>query len=152
MNALILLLALLAAPASPPEIPLLDLDDKPAGAVADFKGEAVVLNFWASWCKPCQLELPALQKLAKERAGQKVKFLTVNLDTTGAVARKFIEKKKLDLPVYRLKPEVIRALNLQSVPVTIVFAPDGKVAASWAGLPGDFDNRINTLLDTFQRR
>jgi len=150
MNALFLLFALLAAPAAAPEIPLLDLDEKPAGSVADFKGQAVILNFWASWCKPCQLELPALQKIAKDRAGQKIKILTVNLDTTGAVARKFIERKKLDLPVYRIKTEVVRALNLQAVPVTIVFSPDGQVAATWAGLPADFERRINALLDSFQ--
>jgi len=152
MNSLILLFALLAVPASAPEIPLLDLDDKPAGSVADFKGQAVILNFWASWCRPCQMELPALQKIAKERAGQKVKFITVNLDTTGTVARKFIEKRRLDLPVYRVKPEVVRALNLQSIPVTIIFNPAGEVASTWTGLPGDFERRIGALLDSFQRR
>jgi thiol-disulfide isomerase/thioredoxin len=148
MITLLLWFTLLAAPATAPDIPLLHLDDRPAGSLADFKGEAVVLNFWASWCKPCQLELPELQKIARERAGQKVRFITVNLDTTGEVARKFIEKKKMTLPAYRIRPEVLRALNLQSVPVTIVFDPQGQVAASWEGLPSDFTQRLNTLLDS----
>jgi thiol-disulfide isomerase/thioredoxin len=148
MISLLLWFTLLAAPAAAPEIPLLDLDDRPAGSIADFKGHAVVLNFWASWCKPCQIELPELQKIALERAGQKVKIITVNLDSTGTVARKYIEKKKMDLPAYRVGPEVLRALNLQSVPVTIVFNPEGQVAASWEGLPGDFTKRLNTLLDS----
>lgn len=149
MISVLLWLTLLAAPpTAAPEIPLLDLDGRPAGSVADFKGHAVVLNFWASWCKPCQLELPELQKMALERAGQKVKIITVNLDSTGTVARKYIEKKKMLLPAYRVSPEVLRALNLQSVPVTIVFDTQGRVADSWEGLPGDFIRRINTLLDS----
>jgi thiol-disulfide isomerase/thioredoxin len=148
MINLIFWLTLLAAPAAAPEIPLLDLDGRPAGSVADFKGEAVVLNFWATWCKPCQIELPELQKIARERAGQKVRIITVNLDAKGETAKKYIEKKKMDLPAYRVKPEVVRALNLQSVPVTIVFDPKGQVADSWEGLPGDFHRRINSLLDS----
>lgn len=150
MNALILILSLLASPSTTPEIPLMDLDGRPAGAVADFKGQAVVLNFWASWCRPCQVELPALQKIARERSGQKVKFLTINLDTTAKVASKFIEKRKLELPVYRIKPEVVRALDLREIPVIIVFSPDGLVAATWSGVPADFNYRINSLLDSFQ--
>lgn len=152
MRALMLLILLSAAPSIAVELPLLDLDGGPAGTVADFRGEAVVMNFWASWCKPCQLELPALQKIAGERKGQKVRVITVNLDTTAAAARKFIDKRKLSLPVYRLAPEVLRALNLQSVPVNIIFAPDGKVAATWSGYSTDFERNLNALLDSFQGR
>jgi thiol-disulfide isomerase/thioredoxin len=148
MINLVLCLTLLAAPAAALDIPLLDLDGRPAGSVADFKGQAVVLNFWATWCKPCQIELPELQKIARERAGQKVRILTVNLDASAEAAKKYIEKRKINLPAYRVKPEVVRALNLQSVPVTIVFDPKGQVADSWEGLPGDFHRRINALLDS----
>jgi thiol-disulfide isomerase/thioredoxin len=150
MVALLLLLVLSADPAAATAIPLLDLDGRPAGSTADFRGETVVVNFWATWCKPCQMELPALQRIAGERTGRKVRILTVNLDATGETARKYMARKKMELPVFRVAPEVVKALQVQAVPVNIVLGPDGAEAARWAGYTADFERKVNALLDSFQ--
>jgi len=49
--------------------------------VADFKGRAIVLNLWATWCEPCRAEMPTLDKLQAEAGGPKFEVVTVNTDT-----------------------------------------------------------------------
>jgi thiol-disulfide isomerase/thioredoxin len=49
--------------------------------LADFKGRAIVLNLWATWCEPCRAEMPTLDKLQAEAGGPKFEVVTVNVDT-----------------------------------------------------------------------
>lgn len=50
-------------------------------SLADFRGRAVLLNLWATWCVPCRAEMPALDKLQAEAGGPKFEVVTVNVDT-----------------------------------------------------------------------
>jgi len=50
-------------------------------SLADFKGRAVLLNLWATWCVPCRAEMPALDKLQAEAGGPKFEVAAVNIDT-----------------------------------------------------------------------
>lgn len=61
------------------------------------RGKAVVLSFWASWCGPCRLELPALDALAKER--DDVAIYAVNVDRNRGAAQRFLQAVPIDLPV-----------------------------------------------------
>jgi len=70
--------------------------------LSDFKGEVVVLNFWASWCPPCKEEMPYFQK-AYEQYGDRVKFMMLDLvdgsRETKATGQKFIADNKYTFPV-----------------------------------------------------
>jgi peroxiredoxin len=55
-------------------------------ALADFKGEAVMLNVWATWCKPCREEIPALDSLHREFAARGFRVVGVSIDVTGDTA------------------------------------------------------------------
>ena len=155
MKALLTLLLfcpLFAAAGVPPDLALYDLDLHKAATLADLKGSVVVLNFWATWCGPCRVELPLLQKIARARAKENVKILTVNMDDKAAKARTFIERQKLDLPVYRIAPESVRRLELVSIPVTMVFDKKGELVARWTGLNEDFESKVGALIEELLRK
>lgn len=89
-----------------------------------------LINFWATWCKPCREELPLLQRLAQEREGQALQVVLISLDTEeGAIARipAFLQEAAPDLPAIVLTDEgqewgktIDRAWN-GSLPTTIIY-------------------------------
>lgn len=81
-----------------PALHLNDLDGK-AWSLADLRGRAVLLNFWATWCEPCRAEMPSLQALAHRRAGDGLVALTVNYQESEPTIRRFLERTPIALPV-----------------------------------------------------
>ena len=81
-----------------PALRLDDLDGKPWDLAA-LKGRPVLLNFWATWCEPCRAEMPSLQRVARERAGDGLLVLAVNYQEGAPKIRGFLETLKLELPV-----------------------------------------------------
>ncbi len=106
--------------------------------LADRRGSVVVLNFWASWCRPCREEMPLLQKVSDEaaRAGEATAIVGVGIRTdTDADARDFVERLGLTYPIGRdtatdgpgVGP-IERAFGLTSLyPSTVMIRPDGVV-------------------------
>ena len=66
---------------------------------ADFKGRAVLLNFWASWCEPCRAEMPTLQQIADFYGPEKLLILAVNFKEPAARAIKFAQATGVTMPV-----------------------------------------------------
>ncbi len=103
-------------------------------SIADFKGKALLVNFWASWCVPCREEMPALDAVATKYNSEKFMVLPVNLDIgAGGLekAQAFLDEGQFDnLPLYadstfaafeRLKREAV-AIGL---PATLLLDPEG---------------------------
>jgi len=67
---------------------LSDLDGKPVG-LADFRGQPVIINFWATWCAPCRIEMPALQEAFETFRDDELVILALNQDETAEVAGEF---------------------------------------------------------------
>lgn len=101
---------------------------------ADYPGNWIVVNYWATWCKPCREEMPALDELA--RANPDVTVLGVAWeDTSAEQLRQFLERVPVDYPVLRADPfdpppdvEKPRVL-----PTTLIFSPDGTLARRFHG-------------------
>lgn len=74
-----------------------DLDGEPV-ALADFRGDVVVVNFWATWCVPCRDEQPALERIRRAYQGQGVEFLGVDERDGLAEARAWIEEFDVTYP------------------------------------------------------
>jgi thiol-disulfide isomerase/thioredoxin len=105
--------------------------------LADFKGQVVVMNIWATWCAPCVLEMPTLAGLQKSYAGKPVKVVAVSIDKPEdeEKAKAFIAKhapldfymdRERGMP-FALKPPALGA------PTTVIFGPDGVERARLAG-------------------
>lgn len=98
-----------------------------------FKGQTVFLNFWATWCPPCIAEMPDIHDLY-EKKGEEVAFVMISLDEDPDKARRFIERKGFDFPVYFLASSLPDVYDPRSIPTTYVISPEGKIALSQHGM------------------
>jgi len=97
--------------------------------LADYAGQGVVLNFWATWCGPCVKEMPALDELARLVAGDRIAVLAISSDRAGApaVERFYRDNGIRSLPVL-LDPEgaATRVLAARGIPTTLIVDRAGR--------------------------
>ena len=119
--------------------------------LADYNGNVVLVNFWATWCEPCRDEMPSIQRLKEKLAGRGFVVLAINLDEPEARIRKFLSPLKLEF-TFLLDPgkKAARAWDARILPASFVLGPDGRIRYS---LVGELDwsrdqvaNRISELL------
>jgi thiol-disulfide isomerase/thioredoxin len=120
---------------------LRDMDGRPVPIDSMLAEGPVVLNFWATWCRPCRVEMPKLQGIEEELRGQAVHFAAVSLDTRRHKSKveAFIEGNGVTLPVYR-DPEgsLARKFKVSAIPTTILLDQDAEIAFRTRGYrPGD---------------
>ncbi|MFZ3127359.1 MAG: TlpA disulfide reductase family protein [Rhodoferax sp.] len=98
--------------------------------LADLRGKAVLINFWASWCEPCRAEMPSLQALAQRQGAQKLVVLAVNFKESATTATQFAQRSGLTLPVL-LDPQgaIARQWGVRIFPSTVLIGSDGRVRA-----------------------
>jgi peroxiredoxin len=108
-------------------------------SLADYQGQWVLLNFWATWCAPCAKEMPYLQALAD--AGDIV-VLGVNFNESPAAVAEFVSDYNLTFPIL-LNPDdvVLTMYKVRALPRTFVIAPDGMVVQQFYGeiVPAQFE-------------
>lgn len=106
-------------------------------ALAQWKGKALIVNFWAPWCGPCVEEMPELSALQGEIRGKNVQVIGIGIDSPSNIAE-FAEKNKIDYPVYVAGlsgTELSRKFgNAQGgLPYTVLLGADGKVVKTYLG-------------------
>lgn len=99
-----------------------------------YRGKVVLLNFWATWCAPCQVELPKFEEWQRNLGGQGLQIVAVSMDDNAAPVRRLVRGLRLDFPVVmgdaRLGDKYGGVLGL---PVTYLIDRDGKVVAKFKG-------------------
>ncbi len=124
--------ALGRTPAAPFEV---RLTDGTPWSLEAHRGQVVLLAFWATWCHPCQEELPELEKLAAERAGPDFAPLLVSIDDRPEDLDRFLAGRPVALPLARA-PELGARYGLSGVPLTLLIDRDGQVALRVEGYGG----------------
>jgi cytochrome c biogenesis protein CcmG, thiol:disulfide interchange protein DsbE len=103
-------------------------------SLADYKGKVVVLNFWASWCKPCTEELPLLERTHKAISGRDALVLGANYQDVSTSALGFVRRFKLTYPSLRDKDgEFADRYGSRAFPETFVVDRRGRIAATRRG-------------------
>lgn len=106
-----------------------------------FKGKVLLINFWATWCAPCLVEMPSLNRLAADANGDDFMVLPISIDRRGAeVAKPFLDSIEADhLPLY-LDPSsrLARAVHVAGLPVTLLVDHKGREIARYVG-PAEWD-------------
>ncbi|MDE0983416.1 MAG: TlpA disulfide reductase family protein [Yoonia sp.] len=107
--------------------------------LADFNGQHIVLNFWATWCAPCRKEMPELSALQTDLGGEKFQVVTVATGRNPLPAmQKFFDEIGIDnLPLHTdARQSFARSMGVLGLPVTLIMDPDGNEIAR---LQGDAD-------------
>ena len=132
-----------------PDFTLDDASRKPV-QLSHFKGKVVLLNFWATWCGGCRVEIPWLIEFQQTYGDRGFVVLGISLDAEGWKAVKpFIEEKKIDYRVMIGNDDVAARFGAdQSLPVTLLIDKSGRIAATHVGLPAksDYQAEIEALL------
>lgn len=109
------------------------LDGK-ATTLAAYRGEIVVLNFWASWCAPCRRELPLLDQWSSAWTGHGARVIAISIDKDARKAKAFADEMSLKLTVLHDGPDgLARTLDIPSVPYTLLLDRDGNVVGEVKG-------------------
>lgn len=111
----------------------------PGGAkvrLADFQGQVIFLNFWATWCPPCKEEMPAMERLYRKLKARGFVVLAVSIDAPGSEAEvaAFLREHRLTYPVaLDAKMEVARLYRVRALPSTYLIDRQGKIVAMALG-------------------
>lgn len=139
--------------------------DPPTIALADLQGRVTLVNFWGTWCPPCQVEFPHIVALWEElhenpdfqlAAVSCEPGIEKDIDELRATTARFLENAKTEMPTY-FDPQGVSRLATMDVtgedlayPATILFGRDGKVRAYWRGyMPGmekEVDEAVRAVL------
>lgn len=122
----------------------------PAPATLDLdalKGHPVILDFWATWCGPCQAESPIVNTIAQRYKDKGLAVVGVNTSDEDGLAEHFARKKGLKFPmVYDEGNTVARAYGVSSLPTLVVISKTGRIVAVRRGVTSD------SALDEIVRR
>lgn len=100
-----------------------------------YKGKAVLLNFWATWCHGCKLEIPWLMEFQDKYKKSGFAVVGVAMDDDGWKSVKpFVEEKKMNYPVVVGNEELGNRYGLSSMPMTFLIDREGKIAATYVGV------------------
>lgn len=134
-----------------PDFTLETLDGKKV-TLSEFKGKAVLVNFWATWCGPCKIETPWLVELQKEYADQGLQIVGVAMDDSGKdeIAR-FAKDMGMNYPVLLGKEAVGEAYGgIPALPESFFVGRDGKIVYKIMGIEGkaEIEEAIKKALNT----
>jgi cytochrome c biogenesis protein CcmG/thiol:disulfide interchange protein DsbE len=101
-------------------------------SLSDFRGHYVLLNFWATWCPPCQAEMPELQAYFRAYRSQGFILLAVNVNEDAATVSAFLEENGFDFPVaLDITGAVHSRYGGDALPLSFLIGPDGELVKAW---------------------
>jgi thiol-disulfide isomerase/thioredoxin len=105
-----------------------ETQDGARATLADLRGRVVVVNFWASWCKPCKKELKHLDEWNALLDRDDVQLVAISVDRDARRMARFLESEGITLPVVHDGPEgLAKTLGIPSLPCTVVLDREGRV-------------------------
>ncbi len=95
---------------------------------SDFRGKPLIVNVWASWCGPCQAEMPSMERLARKYGGKQFNVIGISTDDDGYAAAAIIKKSKLTFENFLDSNVVLEnMLGANTIPLTVLVDAHGRV-------------------------
>lgn len=132
----------------PPPFNLADLNGG-SQQLADYAGQAVVINFWGTFCEPCVIEMPEFERQYEKWKDQGLTILAINLSEDTLTVNNFVRRFDLSFPILRdVNRKTERKYGLRSYPTTFFVKPDGTIMDIVVGGMNErqIDERIERLL------
>jgi thiol-disulfide isomerase/thioredoxin len=120
-------------------------------ALSQYKGQVVMVNFWATWCGPCQQEMPLLDQMYKKYKPAGFTLIGVNVDKEAPAVKELLARKPVSFPVL-LDPanQVSKAYHVDEMPSSVIIDRKGQIRYIHRGYkPGDeneYQDRIRQLI------
>ncbi len=119
--------------------------------LSEYRGEVVMINFWASWCGPCRQEMPLLEQLYTRYSPLGFTILGINVEEDSKLAEKLLEEIPVNFPIlFDTENDVSEKYNVVAMPSTIMVDRDGNMRYLHLGyMPGyevDYEKQIKELI------
>lgn len=118
--------------------------------LSDYKGKVVLLDFWATWCGPCKIEIPWFMEFQRKYKDRGFTVIGVSMDEGGwQVVKPFAEEFKMNYPVVLGSDETASAFGgVEVLPTTFIIDKQGRIVATHQGLTGkdEMEKSIEDLL------
>ena len=116
--------------------------------LSDLRGKVVLINFWATWCGPCTLEMPSMEQLYREFHDEGFEMLAVSSDLQGTLVTKpFKEQFGLTFPIlHDLRQEVMAAYLIRSIPASVLVGRDGVITYRVPGARDWYSEKARTMV------
>lgn len=110
-----------------PEFTLKD-GDGVKHSLSDYRGKGVIINFWATYCPPCEKEMPYLERAYKQYKHQGIEILAINVGEPTVVVKQFASAKNLSFPMLLDRDGVVvEKYQVQNLPITFVVDDNGEI-------------------------
>jgi thiol-disulfide isomerase/thioredoxin len=156
MQSLLFSLALLAgAPAALaqqealPVFPDLEMAGAEGGSIrlSQLKGNVILLNVWATWCGPCRLELPIVQRMYDKYSDRNFVVLAVNVDADRNRVQPFMKRYNISLPIYYASPEDAGQMTAEGIPSTFIIGADRTMLDHVVGFSEKAEDRWKQIIE-----
>ncbi|MED1646629.1 thiol-disulfide oxidoreductase ResA [Brevibacillus agri] len=117
-----------------PNFSLKQLDDDTFKKLSDYRGKAVVLNFWGSWCIPCKTEMPALEKQYERFKEKGLVVIGINIGESPIVVKPFVQSVGATFPIWLESERIVTQLyRISPIPHTYFIDKDGIIRDQFIG-------------------
>ena len=135
-----------------PEIALVSISGQPL-TLSEFRGQPVVINFWATWCAPCRREIPLLKEIQAKYGENNVQVIGVAVDFVEQVAA-YAEHAEFNYPILVGQKDAMAAaeatgIDFIGMPFTMIVAPDGQLIKTHLG--EIIEEHLELIVEVFER-
>lgn len=119
--------------------------------LSDLKGKVVLINFWATWCPPCRIEIPNFIDIYSKTDKTKFELIGISVDTKGSeIVNQYIKENKINYPVTMANKNIYSKFDeIVAVPTSYLLDKEGKIVKKYSGfyLKSTFENDIKKIIE-----
>jgi thiol-disulfide isomerase/thioredoxin len=119
--------------------------------LSQLKGNVVLVNVWATWCGPCKMELPIVQRMYDRYSDRNFVVLAVNVDADRKRVEPFLKRFNISLPVYSAAPEDVAQMTAMGIPSTFIIGPDRTLIDMAVGFSPEVEERWKKVVEKHLR-